>query len=119
VKLGSAGGYEVVVQVLRAFGTTNAEVAEQGLGAVINAAVNYDNRMKLGSAGGCEVVVQVLRALATTNAAVAQRGLDTVWNVVLINKITRISSLGSSKKAFVRQILPMNGSRLFREWNTY
>src|SRR5690606_28413739 len=60
-ELGRLGACDAVVKALKRFGAENANVVEQGCGAVWNLAVDDDNKKELGRVGACDAVVKALK----------------------------------------------------------
>ena len=79
---------------MRAFGSSNAKVAEYGCWTIGNLTNNDVNSVTLGSLGGCECVVAAMRAFGSSNAKVAEDGCMVIGTLACNNDANRVT-LGS------------------------
>jgi len=85
-QLGHLGGCEAVIAALKAFGTSDKDVAHQGCAAVRCLGFDIaDNRKQMGRLGGCKAVVAALKAFGTSDKDVAYQGCAAVRNLAFNN----------------------------------
>lgn len=98
--LGAACG--VIEELLKTYGTIDANIAEQSLRAIVNLAMGPANKLKLGTASMCTVLTAVMESQGKENSHVAQQAFWAIGNIGLVAETkTRLGECGLGSSILV------------------